>query len=121
MVNNKISTKKTTNSTLTGIRGSVLKLNEVCALIRDKSVDESFLLLKFCNRRVSNLVLDCLKSAVANAENNFNMNSSNLYISSVLVGKNKSLRRHMPRGRGKSASYSKFYSMLSIFVSEFDN
>ncbi|QED23193.1 50S ribosomal protein L22 [Candidatus Deianiraea vastatrix] len=120
MKNNK-NNVNSASATLSSIRGSVLKINSICDLIRGKSIDEAFLLLRFSKKRSSNSILECLKSAVANAENNLGMEISSLFVSKVFVGKAQILKRFMARGRGRSSGYRKFYSKVSIVVSNFNN
>jgi len=98
------------------IRGSVLKLNLVADLIRRKNAIEALNVLQFSKKRVSKLFYECLKSAIANAKHNLNLVEERLYIESVFVGKDKILRRFMPRGRGKSSRVNKIYSRIKIVL-----
>ena len=66
------------------------------------SVLEADAQLSFCEKRIATVVKKLLSSAISNARNNFKMNSNDLYISRVDVGKAMVLKRSMPRGRGRS-------------------
>jgi large subunit ribosomal protein L22 len=103
---------------LTSLRSSPRKVSLVAALIRNMHVAEALVQLSFCRKRISNDVKKCLESAIANAENNHNLNIDNLYISSIQVGKAFVMKRFMARARGRSASIQKFFSNLTIVVSE---
>lgn len=105
-------------SVLNGLRGSPIKLNYVAALIRGLRANEAVKQLTFSNRRISKDVLKCLKSAIANAENNHNLDVDSLYVTQAFVGKAMVLKRMSPRARGRSARIFKPYSNLTIIVSE---
>lgn len=113
-----VKKNKKVNAKLTGIRGSVLKTNEVANLIRNKSVSDAKKILLFSKKRVASHIHSCLNSAIANAENNNGLNASNLVVSEVFVGRDRYIKRFMPRGRGRSSAYWKSFSNISIFVSE---
>lgn len=100
---------------LSGVRGSIKKMRPIANLIRGKSVDKAFVLLKFNRTIVAEKFLTCLNSAIANALS-MGLPLSDLYISEVYLGKDKSLKRFMPRGRGKSSKIYKIYSNLLIVV-----
>lgn len=108
-------------ATVRNVRGSVYKMNLVAGAIRNRTIDEVLLYLSYCDKRVSGIFLNCLKSAVANAEHNFGMNSGKLKLSSVLVGKDMVLKRFMARGRGRSSRICKIYSRITLVVSEINN
>lgn len=103
---------------LNGLRGSPIKLNYVAALIRGLRANEAVKQLTFSNRRISKDVLKCLKSAIANAENNHNLDVDSLFVTQAFVGKAMVLKRMSPRARGRSARIFKPYSNLTIIVSE---
>src|SRR5690606_6295959 len=105
-------------SVLNGLRGSPIKLNYVAALIRGLRANEAVKQLTFSNRRISKDVLKCLKSAIANAENNHNLDVDSLFVTQAFVGKAMVLKRMSPRARGRSARIFKPYSNLTIIVSE---
>lgn len=108
---------------LSRLRGSPIKLNYVASLIRGMQAGEAVKQLTFNNRRISNDVLKCLKSAIANAENNHNLDVDNLYVAEAFVGKSMVMKRMRARARGRAARVFKPFSNLTIVVREeaFDN
>ena len=111
------------NASLKYVKCSFYKLNLVASLIRGMSVLDAIAQLSFCEKRVAVVVRKLLLSAIANAKNNFKIDSNKLYISRVDVGKAMVLKRSMPRGRGRSTRIEKRFSNLCIVLSEkrFDN
>ncbi|MBR2124799.1 MAG: 50S ribosomal protein L22 [Acetobacter sp.] len=100
------------------IRVSPRKLNLVAALIRNKPVSQAVALLTFSKRRIARQVKKTLESAIANAENNHQLNVDQLVVSVADVGKSIVMRRFHARGRGRSARIEKFFSHLKIVVAE---
>ena len=100
------------------IRTSALKLANVVRLIVNKKVNSAVNQLKFSNKRVSNNVLKVLNAAIANAENNKQLDIDNLYIKEAFVGKALSMKRFRPRAKGRAASIVKPFSKLTIIVEE---
>lgn len=100
------------------IRTSPIKLNYVAKLIRGLSASDALAQLAFSNKRVSQDVYKCLKSAVANAENNHNLDVDSLIVSEAYVGKSMVMKRMHTRGRGRSAKILKPFSNLTIVVRE---
>jgi large subunit ribosomal protein L22 len=74
--------------------------------------------LEFTDKRVANEIKKTLKSAIANAENNNQLDIDNLIVKEAYVGKGITLKRFMPRARGRSAGIKKHFSNLTIIVSE---
>ena len=109
---------KEIEASLKYLKGSCYKLNVVADLIRNMNVIDADSQLYFCEKRVSVLVRKLLKSAVANAENNFKVNKDRLYIKGVDVGKSMVLKRSMPRGRGRMTRIEKRFSNLRIVLAE---
>jgi large subunit ribosomal protein L22 len=103
---------------LSRLRGSPIKLNYVASLIRGLHASEAVKQLTFSNRRISNDVLKCLKSAIANAENNHNLDVDNLFVAEAYVGKSMVMKRMRARARGRSARILKPFSNLTIVVRE---
>lgn len=103
---------------LNGLRGSPIKLNYIAQLIRGLRAEEAVRQLAFSNRRISKDVLKCLKSAIANAENNHNLDVDSLVVSQAFVGKGMVMKRMHARARGRSARIFKPFSNLTIIVSE---
>lgn len=108
---------KTIHSSTRFLRVSPRKLNLVAQLIRNMSPTEAMTQMKFCTKGCARYVLESLKTAVANAENNHNMRIKNLVISNASVGKAKCMKRHHPRAKGRSAAINKFFSNLYISLS----
>mgnify|MGYP001184269459 FL=1 len=100
------------------IRISPQKLNLVAKLIRGKKVAEALAELSFSRRRVAAEVHQLLQSAIANAENNHQLDVDRLYISEATVGRSFSLRRFRARARGRMGSISKPFSNLTLVVRE---
>ena len=102
----------------TMIRGSSRKLNLVAGLIRGRKVEEAMNILKFSPKGMSEDVYKVLASAVANAENNHNLDVDALIVSEASVGKSLSMKRFMTRARGRSARIVKPFSRLRVVVRE---
>ncbi|MBL9098481.1 MAG: 50S ribosomal protein L22 [Alphaproteobacteria bacterium] len=100
------------------IRSSQYKLNLVAGLIRGKRVEQALADLTFSKKRIAVEVLKVLKSAVANAENNHNLDVDDLVVAQAWTGKDMVLKRFHARGRGRGASVLKPFSELTIIVRE---
>ncbi len=100
------------------IRISPQKLNLVAQLIRGKKVDAALADLEFSHKRISGDVKKVLESAIANAENNHNLDIDNLIVSEAYVGKNFMMKRFRARARGRGAKILKPFSELTIIVKE---
>lgn len=100
------------------IRVSPRKLNIVAGAIRGMKAEDALVQLEFMKKRVAKDVRACLQTAVANAENNHNLNVDDLKISEVLVGKSFVMKRMRPRARGRSSRIHKPFSGLTIIVEE---
>ena len=100
------------------VRTSPSKINLVAGLIRNMKASEALVQLSFSPKRIAKAVKQCLLSAIANAENNNNLNIDNLYITEVMVGKSLMMKRFMPRARGRAGKIMKLFSNLSITVTE---
>jgi len=111
-------TKKVAIAKLKSIKTSVQKLNIVASLIRGMKAEEALIQLTFAKQKVASYLKDCLNSAVANAENNHDMDIDNLYVSKVLVGKSFTMRRFRARAKGRGAKILKPFSNLTIEVEE---
>jgi len=84
------------------VRLSPTKVNLVLRLVRGKPVDEALSILRFSPRRAARTVAKVLRSAVANAENNFDMDRKRLYVAEAVVGPGPTLKRWRPRMRGQA-------------------
>lgn len=102
------------------IRVSPRKLNLVAGLIRNQPASAALAKLTFSKRRIAKEVKTILESAIANAENNHQLDVDRLVVSRAEVGKAMVMRRFHARGRGRSAQIQKFFSHLKIVVAERD-
>jgi large subunit ribosomal protein L22 len=100
------------------IRTSQLKLANIARLIVNQRVNKAVEQLKFSNKRVSQNVLKVLNSAIANAENNKQLDIDNLYVKEAYVGKSLSMKRFRPRAKGRASSILKPFSKLTIILEE---
>ncbi|MCR9113643.1 MAG: 50S ribosomal protein L22 [Rhodobacteraceae bacterium] len=100
------------------LRTSPQKLNLVAAMIRGKKVDKALNDLTFSKKRIAQDVKKCLQSAIANAENNHNLDVDELIVAEAYVGKNLVMKRGRPRARGRFGRIMKPFSELTIKVRE---
>ncbi|ADO43668.1 ribosomal protein L22 [Ketogulonicigenium vulgare Y25] len=98
------------------LRTSPQKLNLVAGLIRGKKVDKALTDLTFSKKRIAQDVKKCLQSAIANAENNHNLDVDNLIVAEAFVGKNLVMKRGRPRARGRFGKIMKPFSEITITV-----
>ena len=98
------------------LKTSPQKLNLVSKMIRNKPVNVALAQLKFSKKRIALDVKKCLESAVANAENNHDLDIEELIVSEAFVGKNLVLKRGRPRARGRYGKILKPFSQLTIKV-----
>ena len=100
------------------IRVSPLKLANIARSIVNKKANSAVNQLKFSNKRISNNVLKVLNAAIANAENNKQLDIDNLYIKEAFVGKSLTMKRFRPRAKGRASSILKPFSKITIIVEE---
>ena len=100
------------------LKTSVQKANLVLRLIRGLKVDKAMNMLEFSKKKMSIDVLKVLKSAIANAENNHQLDIDKLFVKEASAGKSMVLKRFRPRARGRSGKILKPYSKISILVEE---
>ncbi len=100
------------------IRTSPRKLNLVAQMIRGKKVEAALADLTFSPKRVAKVVKKVLQSAIANAENNHDLDVDDLVVSEASVGKNLVLKRFHARGRGRGAGIEKPFSQITVIVEE---
>ena len=100
------------------IRVSPQKLNLVAAMIRGKKVATALADLEFSRKRIAGTVRKTLESAVANAENNHDLDVDALVVSEAYVGKSLVMKRFMARGRGRASRIEKPFANLTIVVRE---
>ena len=103
---------------LSNIRVSPRKLNLVAGLIRNRPASDAVATLTFSKRRIAQQVKKALESAIANAENNHQLDVDRLVVSRAEVGRSIVMRRFHARGRGRAARVEKWFSHLKIVVSE---
>ena len=102
----------------TTIRGSAQKLNLVAALIRGRKAEEAMNILSFSRKAMARDAAKVLASAIANAENNHDLDVDALVVAEASVGKSITMKRFATRGRGKSTRILKPFSRLRIVVRE---
>jgi len=100
------------------IRVSPRKLNLVAQQIRGKKVERALNELTFSQKRIAGVVKKGLQSAIANAENNHDLDVDDLVVKEASVGKNLVMKRFHARARGNAGNIEKFFSQLTIIVEE---
>ena len=103
---------------LRGLRTSPRKLNLVVRTIRGKSAAAALAELTFSHRRIAQDVKKVLEAAIANAENNHQLDVDRLYVKEATVGRAFVLKRFHTRGRGRSARVQKHFAHLTVVVRE---
>ena len=98
------------------LRTSPQKLNLVAGMIRGKKVEKALTDLTFSNKRVAADVKKCLQSAIANAENNHNLDVDELIVAEAYVGKNLTMKSGRPRARGRFGKIIKPFAEITIKV-----
>ena len=102
------------------LKTSPQKLNLLAGLIRGKKVDRALNDLTFSKKRIDVDVKKCLQSAIANAENNHNLDVDELIVSEAYVGKNLTMKRGRPRARGRFGRIIKPFSEITIKVRQLE-
>ena len=105
-------------SVLVNLRTSPRKLNVVCQSIRGKAAETALAELTFSKRRIARDVKKALESAIANAENNHQLDVDRLYVAEASVGKSFVMKRFRPRARGRVGRILKPWSRLTVVVRE---
>ncbi len=103
------------------LRVSPQKLNLVAGLIRGKKVQQALADLEFSRKRIAQDVRKTVMSAVANAENNHNLDVDDLVVAEAYVGKNLVMKRFHARARGRAGSIMKPFSQLTVVVREVED
>ena len=116
MVNSSIAVAKDNT-----IRVSPLKLGNITRLIVNLKANKAINQLKFSQKRISIHVLKVLNAAIANAENNKQLDIDNLFVREAYVGKSLSMKRFRPRAKGRASSIVKPFSKLTIVLEERKN
>ncbi|MBC9785258.1 50S ribosomal protein L22 [Heliobacillus mobilis] len=109
---------KTAQAVAKYVRTSPRKVRKVVDLIRGKAVADAFAILKFTPVKSAADVSKVLKSAVANAEHNFEMNVADLYVQTCYVDQGPSMKRISPRAQGRADVIKKRMSHITIVVAE---
>ena len=100
------------------VRISPLKVNYICDEIRGKQVDEALSILKFTNKKGAYELYKVLHSAVANAENNLNLDRSLLYVKKAYANDGPTMKRFHPKAKGMAYPILKRSSHIGVVVSE---
>lgn len=100
------------------LRISPIKLNSMASTIRGKKVEQALSELTFSKRRIARDVKKVLQSAIANAENNHQLDADLLYVAEAYVGKDLVMKRFRARARGRAGKINKPFSRLTIIVRE---
>ena len=103
------------------LKTSITKVNLVLKMIRGKKAENALNILAFSKRRISNEITKILKSAIANAENNHQLDIDKLFVKEATVGKSMVLKRFSARARGRSGKILKPFSKVKILVQEKEN
>ncbi len=103
------------------LRGSGQKLNLVAAQIRGKKVEKALAELSFSSKRIAGPVMKTLESAIANAENNHELDVDSLVVAEAFVGKALVLKRFHARARGRAGRVERPFSNLTIVVREVES
>lgn len=103
---------------VSNLRVSPRKLNLVAALIRNKPASQAVATLTFSKRRIAQDVKKALQSAIANAENNHQLDVDQLVVTRAEVGRSVVMKRFHARGRGRASQIEKWFSHLKIVVAE---
>ena len=100
------------------VRVSPRKARLVIDLIRGKNVAEAISVLKFTPNKSAGLIEKVLMSAIANAENNFDLDKENLYVSEAFVNEGPTMKRFRPRAKGSASPINKRTSHITVVVTE---
>ena len=100
------------------VRSSPRKLSLVCNFIKGKKADKALRDLEFTRKRVAKDVSKTVKSAISNAENNYQYDIDNLIVKEAYVGKSLVMKRYRPRAKGRAAPILKPWSTVTIILSE---
>ena len=100
------------------VRSGARKANLVLKFIKGKKADIAIRDLEFTRKKVADDIKKTVKSAIANAENNYQYDIDNLYVKEAFVGKSIVMKRFRPRAKGRAAPILKPYSSVTIILSE---
>ena len=105
-------------ATAKGLKGSAQKFRRVVNVVRDKKVAEALGILRFLPTTAAKQVAKVVKSAAANAENNFQMSPTSLKISKIYANEGRTQRRFRPRSRGRVSPILKRSTHVTVIVEE---
>ncbi|MDY4788620.1 MAG: 50S ribosomal protein L22 [Bacilli bacterium] len=105
-------------ATVSTVRITPRKVRLVIDLVRGKSVQEAEAILENTNKSASPVVLKLIKSAVANAKNNYEMDENNLFIKTIYANDGIRMKRFMPRAKGSASGLVKRTSHITVVVAE---
>ena len=100
------------------VRTSPRKLTLVCNFIKGKKADVALRDLEFSRKRISKDVSITVKSAISNAENNYQFDIDNLFVKEAYVGKSLVMKRFRPRAKGRASPIKKPFSRITIILEE---
>ena len=100
------------------VRTSPRKLALVCSLIKGKKVDSALRDLEFSRKRIAREVSKTVKSAISNAENNYQYDIDDLFVKEAYVGKSLVMKRFRPRAKGRASPIKKPFSRITIILEE---
>tara|TARA_B100000674_G_C37112144_1_gene589470 strand:- start:105 stop:470 length:366 start_codon:yes stop_codon:yes gene_type:complete len=100
------------------VRSSARKLSLVCNFIKGKKADVALRDLEFTRKKIAKDVSKTVKSAISNAENNFQYDIDNLFIKEAYVGKSLVMKRFRPRAKGRASPIKKPFSRITIVLEE---
>ena len=100
------------------IRSSARKLSLICNFIKGKKADIVLRDLEFTRKRIAKDISKTVKSAISNAENNYQYDIDNLYIKEAYVGKSLVMKRYRPRAKGRASPIKKPFSRVTIILEE---
>ena len=100
------------------LRTSPRKLALVCNFIKGKKADVALRDLEFTRKKIAHDVSKTVKSAIANAENNYQFDIDNLFVKEAFVGKSLVMKRYRPRAKGRASPIKKPFSRITIILEE---
>ena len=100
------------------VRSSPRKISLICNFIKGKKADIALRDLEFTRKRIAKEVSKTVKSAISNAENNYQYDIDNLFIKEAYVGKSLVMKRYRPRAKGRASPIKKPYSRITVILQE---
>ena len=100
------------------VRTSPRKLALVCNFIKGKKADVALRDLEFTRKKIAHDVSKTVKSAIANAENNYQFDIDNLFVKEAFVGKSLVMKRYRPRAKGRASPIKKPFSRITVILEE---